>query len=142
MKTENTIPNPDLKIFERLIGTWELSGDTRGTVTYQMLEGDFFLIQHFDIQVFGNHIKGIEVIGHLRPFGRQSEEEIRSRAYDNAGNTLDYVYELDGDTLTIWGNEKGSPAFFKGKFSADGNTNSGAWVYPNGGYQSTMTKIK
>ena len=24
--------------------------------------------------------------------------------------TLDYVYEVDGDTLTIWGGEKGSPA--------------------------------
>lgn len=39
--------------------------------------------------------------------------------------------------------ERGSPAFYKGKFSADGNTNAGAWVYPGGGgYDSTMTRVK
>jgi hypothetical protein len=58
------------------------------------------------------------------------------------GNTLDYVYELEGDTLTIWGGEKGSPAYFKGKFSDDGDTQSGEWVYPGGGgYESTMTRV-
>lgn len=41
------------------------------------------------------------------------------------------------------GNEKGSPAYFKGKFSADGNINEGAWVYPGGGgYNSTMSRVK
>jgi hypothetical protein len=59
------------------------------------------------------------------------------------GETFDYVYELDGDTLTIWGGEKGSPAYYRGTFSADGNTLSGAWVYPGGGgYESTSTRIK
>jgi hypothetical protein len=141
MKKENSKPNPDLKKLERLIGTWQLSGDTHGTVTYQWLE-DFFLVQHFDIHVFGNHIKGMEVIGHLQPFGQQPEQEIRSRSYDNAGNTLDFVYEMEQDELIIWGGEKGSPAYFRGKFSDDGNINTGAWVYPNGGYKSVMTKLK
>jgi hypothetical protein len=54
---------------------------------------------------------------------------------------LDYVYELDGDTLTIWGGEKGSPAYYRGTFSEDGNSATGAWVYPGGGYESTMTRI-
>jgi hypothetical protein len=52
--------------------------------------------------------QGIEVIGHLRPFGEEPSEDIRSRFYDSMGNTLDYVYELKGDTLTIWGGEKGA----------------------------------
>jgi hypothetical protein len=43
------------------------------------------------------------------------------------------VYELEGDTLTIWGGEKGSPAYYQGRFSQDGNTISGAWMYPGGG---------
>ena len=61
--------------------------------------------------------------------------------YDAEGNTLDYVYEIEGDTLTIWGGEKGSPAFFRGEFTDDGRTNVGAWIYPGGGgYQSTMTR--
>jgi hypothetical protein len=59
------------------------------------------------------------------------------------GNTLDYVYELEGDTLTIWGGEKGSPAYYQGRFSEDGDTITGAWVYPGGGgYESTATRVK
>jgi hypothetical protein len=66
-----------------------------------------------------------------------------ARAYDSVGNTLDYVYEMDGDTLTIWGGERGSPAFFRCTFSKDGNKSTGEWVYPGGGgYKSTMTRIR
>ena len=57
--------------------------------------------------------------------------------------TPDYVYEIDGDTLTIWGGEKGSPASYRSQFSTDGSVNAGAWVYPGGGgYKSTMTRVK
>ena len=59
------------------------------------------------------------------------------------GNTFDYVYELAGDTLMIWGGEKGSPAYYQGTFSADGNTLTGAWVYPGGGgYESVSTRVR
>jgi hypothetical protein len=65
-----------------------------------------------------------------------------SRFYDSAGNTLDYVYELAGDKLTIWAGAKGSPAFYAGEFSTDGATLTGEWTYPGGGgYASTMTRI-
>jgi hypothetical protein len=58
------------------------------------------------------------------------------------GDTLDYVYEVEGDSLTIWGGERGSPAYYQGRFSDDGTTCSGAWVYPGGGgYESTMTRV-
>jgi len=60
------------------------------------------------------------------------------------GETFDYVYKIsdDGTTLTIWGGEKGSPAYFRGRFSDDDTVNTGAWVYPGGGgYSSTMTRI-
>jgi hypothetical protein len=58
-------------------------------------------------------------------------------------STLDYVYELEGDTLTVWGGEKGSPAYYKGRFSEDGNTIMGVWTYPGGGgYESTSTRVK
>jgi hypothetical protein len=75
----------------------------------------------------------MEIIGHLRPFGEPPSPDIHSRFYDNTGNTLDYVYELEGDTLIIWGGEKGSPAYYRGTFSPDGNSHSGEWVYPGGG---------
>ena len=136
------MPNPDLKSLERLIGTWKLGGDTQGTIAYEWLAGGFFLIQHFDFELYGHAVKGIEIIGHLQPFGEAPSVDIKTRAYDSVGNTLDYVYELNEDTLMIWGGEKGSPAYFKGTFSADGNSCAGEWVYPgDGGYKSTMTRV-
>ena len=136
-------PNPDLKSLDRLIGTWQLSEETRGTVSYTWMEGGFFLMQEFEIELYGHRVKGVEIIGHLQPFGEEPSAEIKSRIYDNDGNTFDYVYELEDDTLTIWGGEKGSPAYYKGTFSADGNTCRGGWTYPGGGgYNSTMTRIK
>ena len=137
-------PNPDLKSLDRLVGTWKVSGpDIDGQVTFEWMEGGFFLMQHVDFVHGGRVIKGLEIIGHLQPFGEEPSKDIKSRFYDTMGNTLDYVYELDGDTLTIWGGEKGSPAYYRGTFSEDGNTNSGAWVYPGGGgYESTMTRVK
>ena len=124
-----------------LLGTWVLGSDTAGLVTYRVLNGGYFLVQEFDISLFGQSIQGLELIGRLKPFGAEAGPELRSRVYDNAGNTLDYVYELVGDELTIWGGEKGSTSYFKGRFSADGTTNAGQWVYPGGGYRSTMTRV-
>ncbi len=144
-QTKNTQPqpNPDLKRLDRLIGTWQLSEETRGTVSYAWMEGGFFLMQQFDIELHGHRVKGIEIIGHLQPFGEAPSAEIKSRIYDNTGNTFDYVYELTDDTLMIWGGEQGSPAYYEGNFSADGNACSGAWTYPGGGgYRSTMTRVK
>lgn len=121
---EQPKPNPDLKHLDRLIGTWKQSGELDGEIRYEWGEGGFFLIQHVDFIHDGNPIKGMELISFLD------------------GMTLDYVYEMEGDTLTIWGGEKGSPANYKGTFSKDGNTLSGAWVYPGGGYESVSTRIK
>jgi hypothetical protein len=136
-------PNPDLKDLDRMVGTWEVSGGAQGRVTYEWMEGGFFLMQHVDLEQYGTRMKGIEIIGHEQPFGAAPGEEIRSRYYDSLGNTLDYVYELQGDTLMIWGGEKGSPAYYKGKFSEDDRTVVGEWVYPEGGgYASTMTRVR
>jgi hypothetical protein len=134
-------PNPDLKSLDRLVGTWEMSGEVQGRVSFEWMEGGFFLIQHVDLEQYGQRIKGIEIIGHERPFGSEPSEDIKSRFYSNTGDTLDYVYEIEGDTLTIWGGERSSPAYAKSKISEDGNTGSGEWVYPGGGgYRFTMTR--
>lgn len=130
-------PNPDLGPLNRLVGTWKVSGGVTGTVTYEWLEGGFFLLQH--VNLGGN--KGLEIIGHEQKFGEEPSHNIKSRYYGAEGYTFDYVYELGGDTLTIWAGEEGSPAFYKGVFSADGDTLTGAWVYPGGGgYASTATR--
>jgi hypothetical protein len=135
-------PNPDLRTLDRLVGTWNVAGGAEGQITYEWLEGGFFLVQHVDLEQDGQRLKGIEIIGHEKPFGAEPGPDLKSRYYDSMGNTLDYVYELEGDTLTIWGGERGSPAYFRGTFSADGNSCAGAWVYPGGGgYESTMTRV-
>jgi hypothetical protein len=145
MSTDNTTgppqPSPDLRSLDRLVGTWRVTGGAEGESSYEWMEGGFFLIQRVDLAQHGMRIKGLEIIGHERPFGGDPGADIKSRFYDNMGNTLDYVYEVEDDILTIWGGEKGSPAYYRGTFSQDGRTVTGEWVYPGGGgYQSTMTK--
>jgi hypothetical protein len=135
-------PDAGLKHLERLVGTWEVSGGARGRLTYEWMEGGYFLLQRVDLEQQGQRNKGLEIIGRERPFGAPGPSaDVTSRYYDVHGNTLDYVYELEGDTLTIWGGAKGSPAHYRGRFSADGTTVTGAWVWPGGGYESTMTRV-
>ena len=141
---EQAKPNPDLKSLDRLVGTWKQSGEVEGEITYEWTEGGFFLIQRVDLIQYGNKIKGMEIIGHEFTFGAEPSQDIKSRFYSFLdGMTLDYVYEMEGDTLTIWGGEKGSPAYYKGTFSEDGNTLTGSWVYPGGGgYDAVSTRVK
>lgn len=141
---ERPKPNADLNGLQKLIGTWKQSGGVNGEISYEWMDGGFFLMQRVDLEQYGQPIKGVEIIGHLQPFGEAPSDEIRSRFYSSLdGMTLDYVYEVEGDTLTIWGGEKGSPAYFKGQFSDDGDTLSGSWVYPGGGgYEAISTRVK
>ncbi|HEX5882378.1 MAG TPA: hypothetical protein VF468_29270, partial [Actinomycetota bacterium] len=101
---ETPTPAPDIKALgERLLGAWRVSGGAEGVVRYEWMEGGFFLVQHVELEQYGQKVKGMEIIGHLRPFGEPPSPDIHSRFFDSTGNTLDYVYELEGDTLTIWG---------------------------------------
>ncbi len=142
-QNEQSKPNPDMKSLEKLVGTWKQSGDVSGEITYEWMEGGFFLIQRVEFDHDGNKIKGMEVIGHLQLFGEEPGKDIKSRFYGSGGETFDYVYEVEGDMLTIWGGERGSPAYYKGQFSKDGNTLTGGWVYPGGGgYKAISTRVK
>lgn len=135
-------PSPAMQALDRLVGTWQLSGEAVGQVRYEWMAGGFFLIQQVEMVHDGHPITGMEVIGHERPFGAtEPSADIKSRFYGSEGSTLDYVYELEGDTLTIWGGAKGSPAFYRGTFSADGNTVTGGWQWPGGGYSTSMTRL-
>jgi hypothetical protein len=93
-------PSAALKALDRLVGTWEMSGDVQGTNTYGWMEGGHFLIQHFDFDYAGRRIRGVEYIGHERGLGDEPSEDIKSRVYSETGDALDYVYELEGGTLT------------------------------------------
>ncbi|GII94907.1 hypothetical protein [Sinosporangium siamense] len=137
-------PNEQLTWLDRLIGQWQVSGGAEGTVTYRWAEGKFFLVQDIDLQQYGQPVVGFEVIGREKPFGAEKPgDDLKSRYYDSLGNTFDYVYDPEGDTLTIWAGEKGSPAYYRGTFNPDGDTLTGSWTYPGGGgYDSVMTRIK
>ena len=83
----------------------------------------------------------MEVIGHERPLGGEPSADVKGRFYGATGDTLDYTYELTGDTLRIWFGDRGSPAYYEGAFSEDGNVLRGAWHYPDGGYEAISTRV-
>ena len=133
----------NLKNFDKLIGTWKLTGDATGQITFKWLEGGRFIMQEVDIEYGGRNIKGIEMIGCLQRVGEEPSKEVWSRFYSFLdGLTLDYVYELAGDTLIIWFKEKDSDNFYKGIFSKDGNSFKGAWQWPGGGYSVVGTRVE
>jgi hypothetical protein len=93
-----------------------MSGDVRGTVTYEWMEGGFFLIQRVDLgQENGQRITGLEIIGHERPFGAEPSEEIKSRFYSNTGDTIDYVSELEGGHPHDLGRGEGVSGVLQGR---------------------------
>jgi hypothetical protein len=109
-------PNSDFRSFDKLVGTWKLSGDVEGQIKFEWAEGRFFLIQHVDLKspqkYGGRRIQGIEIIGHLQRVNEEPTSEIKSRFYSYLdGLTLDYTYELVGDAFTIWFGERGSDDF-------------------------------
>lgn len=138
---ETPAPGEAVAALDRLVGEWTVTGGAEGVIRYEWMPGRFFLLQHVELAQFGQSVTGIEVIGNLHPFGEPVGADVVSRFYDSMGNTLDYVYELDGDTLTIWAGTKDSPAYFRGNFSDGDRVLDGEWIYPGGGgYASTMTR--
>ncbi|GGS68109.1 hypothetical protein ACIBIZ_44685 [Nonomuraea spiralis] len=131
-------PNPALRQLDVLIGTWRVSNvedgeaTDAGTVRFAWLEGGNFLVQHVDLA----DTKAVEYIGY-----DEESKTLKSHLFGQSAEILKYTWEVDGDTLTIWYGDQGSPARFVGTFNEDRSTNSGAWEWPGGGYQSTMTRV-
>jgi len=142
-ESTSVLPDAGMAALNRLVGTWKVTGGAEGTVTYRWLAEGFFMIQDVALEQYGERITGMEVIGREKPFGAEEpSKDIKSRFYGGGGATLDYVYEVDGDTLMIWCGERGSPAYLKATFDETGDVLSGAWVYPGGGgYDTTSTRI-
>jgi hypothetical protein len=127
-----------LRSLDRLVGTWSVEGPgTSGTVRYAWMEGGAFLVQDVDLVTDGEVSRGIEYIGWDR-----ETQTLRSHFFGASGELLQYTYDLTGDTLTIWFGGPDSPARFIGTFDATGDRNTGAWQWPGGGYESTMTRVE
>jgi hypothetical protein len=133
--------------FERLaaalVGSWKIDGDAQGQTRFERPESGHFLFQHVELEYAGRKIRGLEVLGHFHPLDTPPTKEIWTRFYKyDDGLTLDYVYELKGETITIWFGKKGSNNFYRGRFSRDRNALTGAWQWPGGGYRTTHTRVK
>jgi hypothetical protein len=140
---KESAPRADLRTLDPIVGTWRLSGGAQGVIRYEWAEGGFFLMQHVDLEYGGRKIKGVEIIGHLQRVGENASADIHSRFYSFLdGLTLDYVYEIAGETWTIWFGPRGSDNRFVAKLSADGKSYRGAWQWTGGGYEVVGARIK
>jgi hypothetical protein len=143
------VPNPALRKFDRLVGTWNIMGydqsgsELKGQEKFEWMPGGFFLKQEIDQVYAGQKILGIQIIGFERKWGPdEPHNECTSHFFDNMGNSWEYVWEMNGNNLTIWGGYVGSPAAYRGKFSEDDNTLKGRWDWPGGGYDSVSVRVK
>jgi hypothetical protein len=128
---------PALQSLAPLIGSWAVSGPGHsGTVSYEWFEGGAFIVQRVELVTDGETSRGVEYIG-LDP----DSGKLQSHFFGSTGKILEYTYELAGSTLTIWFGGTDSPAKFVGEFNADRTVNTGAWQWPGGGYESTMTRL-
>ena len=142
-------PKPGLRMLDKLVGTWDVKGresgkegEINGQVTFEWMDGGFFLRQTVAINHIGTRVSGIEIIGYERNGGADDAGTgCTSHFFDNFGNHFEYVWEANQKDLTIWGGYVGSPAYFKGQFSDDNNVLTGTWKWPGGGYRSTMKRI-
>ena len=150
MDDQFPFPNPMLRHLDKLVGTWQVKGretghhgEIDGLVTFEWLDGGFFMRQQVKVNHMGNLISGIEIIGYERKWDTEEPvTDCTSHFFDNFGNHFEYVWEVHNQTLIIWSGYAGSPAHYKGRFSDDNNVLTGAWKWPGGGYQSTLTRIK
>jgi Protein of unknown function (DUF1579) len=134
-------PDPALQRLDRLVGTWTLTGNLVGSdeenisgeITFQWLEGGFFLQQDASIEFAGMfQVKARELIGYDPESGA-----FASYVYSNISpEPLPYKWDLRDDTLTISVSYGPLDASFEGKFSDDDNF-SGGWR-PSPGADETI----
>jgi hypothetical protein len=99
-------PDPALQRLDRLVGKWTLTGNLVGSdeenisgeITFQWLEGGFFLQQDASIEFAGMfQVKARELIGYDPESGA-----FASYVYSNfSPEPLPYKWDLRDDTLTI-----------------------------------------
>jgi hypothetical protein len=131
-----------LRFLDRLVGTWRMTGGTEGRLTYEWMDGGFFLIARGDINQQGQRLKHIEIIGYQHPVEATGPANVlTSRLFTSTGNTLDYTHEVDDETVESWYGEKGSTFSMKARWSSDRNSLTGEWTWPGGGYAFTLTRV-
>jgi hypothetical protein len=141
MSAESATRDPRLEALERLVGTWKISGGSEGEATYEWMEGRQFLVQRGRVVRPEGTFTYVQIIGLERTPGEDEPEHVTGRLYTSDGMALRYTSEADDRGMTIWMGDKGSPSVYRGEWSDDGNTLAGAWEWPGGGYDETMTRV-
>jgi hypothetical protein len=148
-ESEAVLPDPRLRSFDKLVGTWDLKHrdlntgrEWLGRDTFEWMDGGFFLAYHHE--EFENNVKGLMIIGYEKKWGEEkpSEEVIGHWFESSTGSHYTYIWEADDKSVTFWLESKDSGMAFKGMFSDDHKTVSGTWKWPGGGYDLVMTKVE
>jgi hypothetical protein len=135
-----------LRELDVLEGTWRITGHDldggspfTGTMTRRWLPGGYFLVQEMSLD--GEDATGTEYIGY-----DYTQDALRSMLFSPEGPgpfcsfALEYVWQIEGDALTIWHGERGSPARFTGHIHRDAGVIEGQWEWPGGGYHATAAR--
>jgi hypothetical protein len=138
---EAATPNPGLRALDKLVGRWKVSGEAAGDLSYEWMDGGFFLIARGNFEQGGQRTRHVEIIGYDREVGATPSNVMTSRLYTNRGDTLSYTHEVDDKGVTTWFGAKGSPSSFKARW-IDDDTLTGAWEWPGGGYKLTLSRAK
>jgi hypothetical protein len=124
----------DTAKLDAFVGTWEMSMAfpghdemTGGTLTYEWMDGDQFLVQRWDIPDVPEAPGGIAIIGD-DPEG----EGYLQHYFDTRGAARVYRMEVEG---RVWRLRREQPDFSEfnfaqrgeGRFSEDGQTIDGHW---------------
>jgi hypothetical protein len=128
-----TKPAPELKSLEVLVGKWRNDLEFKnnpenkgtGSITYEWLDGGFFLTHRFD-QTFtkeGPH-RGISIIGY-----DEESQSCLSHFFDNQGNSREYRTSIQNGIFKFTGQWER----YTGEFSEDKNTITGTWEYSEDG---------
>jgi hypothetical protein len=131
-------PNPALRSLDRLVGTWQVYGEAQGQITFNWMEGGFFLIQTVDLD---GGARGTKFIGY-----DAESKTLKSHYFSNTGDLLEYTYRAVGQTNTVSIDMLGRKGQFVAKFNDDNNTFAGRWDWTQDGkkmgYNATMMRVK
>lgn len=93
--------------------TWTIAGDAQGEAVFSWMEGGLFLQQRGAIVQGGVEHHALEIIGCAKPFGATSAADVVTSAPTPTPAIRSITYELEGDTLTIWGGAEGLPGLLQ-----------------------------
>jgi hypothetical protein len=144
--TNNSTPSIPLRPLAKLVGTWDLKHQDLNTGeqwdgkdTFEWLPGEYFMVLHHEEDT---GVKGVMILGYEKGWEETepSKELIGHWFESSTGYHYKYIWEVDDRTVQFWLNDKQSNMSFRGEFSEDGNTITGTWKWPGGGYQLVMKR--